>query len=84
MLHKLNKELRSKFARFLILHLNYKEFNNYKIAYGRFINYFEELIAFLYKNYPEISEFLRAIDSGFISNSFSLDDIRSYGFVSYL
>lgn len=84
MLHKLNRELRPKFARFLILHLNYKEFNNYKIAYGRFITYFEELIAFLYNNYPEISEFLRVIDSGFINSNLSLDDRRSYGFVSYL
>ncbi|MFX1501327.1 MAG: hypothetical protein ACFFDH_10240 [Promethearchaeota archaeon] len=83
-LDNLNKKFGTQYARILILHLNYKEFNNYKIAYGKFNSYFEELITFLYENYPKINEFLKVIDSGFINSSFSLDDKRSYGSVSYL
>jgi len=83
-LNNLNKEHRYHFARFLTLHLNYKEFDNYKIAYGKYITYFEEVLNFLYKNYPGINEFLKTIDSGFINSSFTLDENRSYGYVSYL
>jgi len=83
-LNNLNEKFRTHFARFLILHLNYKEFDNYKIPYGKFITYFEEVLNYLYENYPEINEFLKVIDSGFINNSFSLDEKYSYGYVSYL
>ncbi|NVM37035.1 MAG: hypothetical protein HWN81_15670 [Candidatus Lokiarchaeota archaeon] len=81
---KLNKKFRAHFARFLTLHLNYKEFVNYKIPYGKFQTYFEEILNYLYEIYPEINDFLKVIDSGFINNSFSLDEKRSYGYVSYL
>ena len=83
-LNNLNKKFRIHFARFLTLHLNYKEFNDYKIPYGKFITYFEEVLNYLYEKYPEINEFLKIIDSGFINSSLSLDEKRSYGNVSYL
>ncbi|MCK4381441.1 MAG: hypothetical protein KAW51_09915 [Candidatus Lokiarchaeota archaeon] len=83
-LNNLNKKFRTHFARFLTLHLNYKEFDNYKIPYGKFITYFEEVLNYLYETYPEINEFLKVIDSGFINSSLSLDEKRSYGYVSYL
>ncbi|MEE9377134.1 MAG: hypothetical protein V3V33_03770 [Candidatus Lokiarchaeia archaeon] len=83
-LNNLNKKFRTHFARFLTLHLNYKEFDNYKIPYGKFITYFEEVLNYLYEIYPEINEFLKVIDSGFINSSLSLDEKRSYGYVSYL
>ncbi|MFX1366748.1 MAG: hypothetical protein ACFFCE_12525 [Promethearchaeota archaeon] len=83
-LDNLNKKMGIQYARILILHLNYKEFNDYKIAYGKFNAYFEEVMTFLHENYPEINEFLKVSDSGFINSSFSLDDKRSYGSVSYL
>ncbi len=84
LLNDLKKKFRAHFARFLILHLNYKEFYSYKIAYGKFITYFEEVMNYLYENYPEINNFLKVIDSGYISSSLSLDEKRSYGYVSYL
>lgn len=83
-LDKLNTKKRSHFARFLIFHLNYKEFISYKIPYGRFSTYFEDVLKNIYVNYPEIKEFLKSIDSGFLNNSLSLDESQSYGFVSYL
>lgn len=83
-LDKLHKKKRSQFARFLIFHLNYKEFISYKIPYGRFSTYFEEVLKYIYENYPEITQFLKTIDSGYLNSSFSLDENRSYGFVSYL
>lgn len=83
-LDKLDNKKRSHFARFLIFHLNYKEFISYKIPYGRFSTYFEEVLKYIYENYPEITQFLKTIDSGYLNSSFSLDENRSYGFVSYL
>ena len=83
-LDKLDNKKRSQFARFLIFHLNYKEFISYKIPYGRFSTYFEEVLKYIYENYPEITQFLKTIDSGYLNSSLSLDDNRSYGFVSYL
>ena len=83
-LNNLNKKFRIHFARFLTLHLNYKEFNDYKIPYGKFITYFEEVLNYLYEKCPEINEFLKVIDSGFINSSLSLDEKRSYGNVLYL
>ena len=83
-LDKLHKKKRSQFARFLIFHLNYKEFISYKIPYGRFSTYFEEVLNYLYENYPEITQFLKTIDSGYLYSSLSLDENRSYGFASYL
>ena len=71
------------FTRFLLLHLNYKEFFDYKLPYGKFLKYFEDILNWIYEKYPEIDRFVKIIDSGFISGAFSLDEKRSYGFVSY-
>lgn len=80
---ELNESLRINFARFLILHLNYKEFIDYKIPYGKFFTYFEKLLDYIYENYPEIKELLKIIDSGFLSGSLSLDEKFSHGAISY-
>ena len=83
-LNNLSKKYRVHFTQLLILHLNYKEFLDYRIPYGKFLTYFEEILDFLYENYPEINDLLKIIDSGFNSGAYSLDEKRSYGFVSYL
>ncbi|MFX0106277.1 MAG: hypothetical protein ACFE75_12425 [Candidatus Hodarchaeota archaeon] len=81
--NELSEKLRTCFARLLILHLNYKEFINYKIPYGKFFNYFEKVLNYIYENYPEINNLLKIIDSGFISSAVPLDEKLSYGSVSY-
>ncbi|MFX1306493.1 MAG: hypothetical protein ACFFDG_06700 [Promethearchaeota archaeon] len=80
---KLNKNLKSKFAHFLILHLNYKEFINYKIPYAKFFIYFEQLLDLIYNSCPEINNLLKIIDSGFLNGALSLDEKHSLGFSSY-
>lgn len=82
-INTLDERLRVKFARFLILHLNYKEFICYKIPYGKFFIYFESIIDDLYKRYPEINELLCLIESGFLSGSIALEEKYSYGTQSY-
>jgi hypothetical protein len=82
-LNKIDEIKRIQFARFLILHLNYKEFINFKIPYGKLFNYFEKILDFMYDNYPEIKDLLKIIDSGFLSGSLSLDETYSYGAQSY-
>jgi hypothetical protein len=81
--NKLNKNLRLDFARFLIMHLNYKEFRNYKIPYGKFFVYFEKFLDFIYENYPEIKDLLKIVNSGFLSGALPMDEKLSYGAVSY-
>ncbi len=71
------------FTRFLLLHINYKEFTDYKIPYGKFLTYFEDILNWIYEKYPEIDGLLKIIDSGFMSSAFSIDEKRSYGFLSY-
>lgn len=72
-----------KFARFTLLHLNYKEFRDYRIPYGRFYYYFEEFITFLYEKYTHIQDLLNLIDTGYYNSPFSLDEKLAYGSVSY-
>ncbi|MFX1324407.1 MAG: hypothetical protein ACFE8N_05590 [Promethearchaeota archaeon] len=72
-----------QFARFCLLHLNYKEFRDYKIPYGRFYYYFEEYITFLYENFTQIHDLLNLIDAGYYNSAFSLDEKLEYGSVSY-
>jgi hypothetical protein len=79
----LNENLRINFAQLLILHLNYKEVINYKIPYGKFFSYFEELLNNIGELYPEIKEFLKLVDSGFLSGALPLDEMLSYGSESY-
>ncbi|MFX0143642.1 MAG: hypothetical protein ACFE9C_06145 [Candidatus Hodarchaeota archaeon] len=80
---ELNEMLRIQFVNFLILHLNFKEFIDYKIPYGKFFVYFEKILDNIYDEYPEIKDFLKNIDSGFLSGSLSLDEAYSYGTQSY-
>ncbi|MFX0038316.1 MAG: hypothetical protein ACFFCY_03440 [Promethearchaeota archaeon] len=80
---ELNDMLRIQFVHFLILHLNYKEFLDYKIPYGKFFVYFEKILDYIYELFPEIKDLLKNIDSGFLSGSLSLDEAYSYGTSSY-
>ncbi len=82
-LNELNEKIRMDFARFLILHLNYKEFIDYKIAYGKFFIYFEKILDYIHENCPEIKDLLKIIDSGFLSGAIPLDEKFSYGAVPY-
>lgn len=77
------QETKVKFAKSTILHLNYKEFQDYEIPYGKFYLYFEHIINYLYKNYPHFGELLKLLDSGFYNSPFSLDEKLSYGAVLY-
>ncbi|MFX0024526.1 MAG: hypothetical protein ACFE9S_19585, partial [Candidatus Hermodarchaeota archaeon] len=78
-INTLSEKLRIEFARFLILHLNYKEFVHYKIPYGNFAIYFEDLLDLIYENCPEIKDLINLIDSGFLSGLLALEDKYSYG-----
>jgi hypothetical protein len=80
--NRLNEHYRICFTRFVILHLNYKVFIDYKIPYGSFFIYFEKILNYICENYPDIKELLKIIDSGFISGATSLDEKFSYGTVS--
>ncbi|MFX1569833.1 MAG: hypothetical protein ACFFCV_15885 [Promethearchaeota archaeon] len=82
-LEQINLKKDFHFTKLLLLHLNYKEFNDYKIPYGKFLNYFEDILNWIYEKYPEVDSFIKIIDSGFISGVFSLDEKRAYGYVSY-
>lgn len=79
----LPENLRTRFAQLIILHLNYKEFVNYKIPYGKYYTYFEEVLNYTYEKYPEIYDLLKIIDSGFYSGAIPLDEKLAYGAVSY-
>ena len=81
--NELSEKLRTRFARLLILHLNYKDSINYVIPYGKFFTYFEEILNYIYEKYPEINDLLKIIDSGFISGAVPLEEKFSYGAVSY-
>jgi len=72
-----------QYAKLVLLHLNYKEFNNYKIPYGKFYYYFEQFITFLYENYPFFNELIKFLDSGYYNSSYSLDERFAYGAVTY-
>jgi hypothetical protein len=76
-------QFRLQFARFTLLHLNYKEFRDYKIPYGRFYCYFEQIITYLFENYACMHELVNIIDSGYYYSSLSLDDKLAYGAVSF-
>ncbi len=82
-LNKLSVKNNTQFAYFLILHLNYKEYFGYEIPYGKYFTYFENILNWIYKHYPEIDDLLKIIDSGFMNGTISLDEKRSYGFVPY-
>ncbi len=81
-LNKLSMKNNTHFTYFLILHLNFKDHFDFKIPYGKFFTYFEKILNDIYKNYPEIDDLLKIIDSGFINGGISLDEKLSYGFVS--
>ncbi len=72
-----------QFAKLVLLHLNYKEFNNYKIPYGKFYYYFEQFITFLYENYPCFNKLNKFLDSGYYNSSYSLEERFAYGAVTY-
>jgi len=82
-LNQLTENMRINFARFLIFHLNYKEFIDYKIPYGKYFMYFENFLDLIYENFPEIKDIIKNIDSGFLNGAISLDEKYSYGSVSY-
>ncbi|MHA2035618.1 MAG: hypothetical protein ACW98X_04235 [Promethearchaeota archaeon] len=69
------------FIKSAILHLNYKEFRNYLIPYGRFHLYFEDIIDYLYKNYSQCGELIKLLQSGFYNSSLSIEERLSYGTV---
>ncbi len=83
-INELEERVRIEFARFLILHLNYKEFISYKIPYGKFFKYFENILDYLYAICPRIKDLLNIIDSGFLNGSLSLEERYSYGAQSFL
>lgn len=72
----LPERMKREFVKKLILYLNYKEFREYKIPYGKFLTLFEIIIEFLYKKYPDIIKYL---EGGFYSGSLSLDEMYSVG-----
>ncbi|MFW9824018.1 MAG: hypothetical protein ACFFE4_13825 [Candidatus Thorarchaeota archaeon] len=72
-----------KFIRSTILHLNYKEFRDYKLPYGKFYLYFESVINYLYNNYPHFSKLLKSLETGFYNSPLSIEEKYSYGTILY-
>ena len=77
------KRYKEQFGKLVLLHLNYKEFNNYEIPYGKFYYYFEQFINFLYENYPSFNTLFNFLDSGYYNSSYSLDERLAYGAETY-
>ncbi|MFX0042298.1 MAG: hypothetical protein ACFE8L_05245 [Candidatus Hodarchaeota archaeon] len=76
---KLPKNKKEKFANVVILHLNYKEFKEFKISYGKFYIFFHRILKYFYDKYPKISELLTFLDSGFYNADMSLSEKLAYG-----
>ena len=72
----LPERMRREFVKKLILYLNYKEFREYKIPYGTFFKFFENIMEFFYKKYPNI---IKCLEGGFYRGSLSLDEMYSVG-----
>lgn len=83
MIERFPQKKREQFIKALLLHLNYKEFNNYTIPYGRFFIYIENLITYVYENYPRFKDLLTVIEYGYYYSAYSLEDGYTYGTVLY-
>ena len=68
----LPEKLKEDFVKKVILHLNYKEFKNYKIAYGAFFTFFEKFLEYIYN-------FLKLLDSGYLNGAVPLDEKFTVG-----
>ncbi len=79
LLEKFHYESKEEFVKLTFFHLNYKEFREYRIPYGKYYCYFEQFINYLYENFPHNNEILRIIDSGYYTSSISLDEKLAYG-----
>ena len=76
---KLPKDVKEKFANIVILHLNYKEFKDFKISYGKFYIFFHRILKYFYDKYPKISELLTFLDSGFYNADMPLSEKLAHG-----
>lgn len=79
MFEKLPKLMREEFANVVILHLNYKEFKDFRISYGKFYIYFHQILRYFYNSFPKISELLKFLDSGFYNADMPLSEKFSHG-----
>lgn len=75
----LPEKIKEVFVKKLILRLNYQEFRNYKVPYGRFFFFFEELLNYIHDNYPKIYNYLNLIDSGYLNGALSLEEKFAIG-----
>jgi ABC-type molybdate transport system substrate-binding protein len=67
------------FIKSAILHLNYKEFRDYLVPYGKFYTYSESILDFLYTYYSHCGDLLKLLDSGFFNSPLSIEERYSYG-----
>jgi len=75
----LPEKMKEEFAKVIMLHLNYKEFINFKISYGKFYIFFHRILKYFYDKYPKISELLKFLDSGFYNDDMPLSEKLSNG-----
>jgi hypothetical protein len=75
----LPETIKEDFMKKLMLHLNYKEFRNYKIPYGTYFFFFERLLKYIYTNYPKIYSYLNLVDSGYLHGALSLENKYAIG-----
>jgi len=80
-IENLPENIKESFVKRLILYLNYMEFKDYRIPYGMFYEFFEQLLDYIYRDYPKVYESLKLINSGFLSGAISLDERLSFGAV---
>ncbi|MFX1487951.1 MAG: hypothetical protein ACFFBI_02315 [Promethearchaeota archaeon] len=82
LIQNISHDVRAQCVRKVLLHLNYKEFEWYKIPYGKFFYYFESLITFLSENYPFMKDLLKILESGYYNSSLSLEEKFAYGSIT--
>lgn len=76
---ELPKGMKEQFANTIILHLNYKEFREYKISYGKFYIFVEKILEYFNKISPKILDILKLLDSGFYSADVPIYEKLSHG-----
>ncbi|MFX1315201.1 MAG: hypothetical protein ACFE9T_05015 [Promethearchaeota archaeon] len=77
------KDVKELFANTIILHLNYKEFRDYKISYGKFYTFVEQILEYFNKISPKILDVLKLLDSGFYNSDVPMYEKLSYGAKSF-
>jgi hypothetical protein len=83
-IENLPEGMKVEFVKNILFFMNFKDFKDDSIPYGKYYIFFEDFLDYIHEKYPKIEDLLIILETGYADGKMSLEEKLAYGSTKFL